>query len=46
MRHMSVVLRRLLFDGLARNERLYIHAFTVRPTGLWEDGAPPGRWER
>jgi hypothetical protein len=40
VRQMLGSLRRLLFDQYARHEQFYIHAFTVRPTGLWEDVAP------
>jgi hypothetical protein len=40
VRTMLADLRRLLFDGEAANGHVYIHAFTVRPTGLWEDWAP------
>jgi hypothetical protein len=40
VRQMLGSLRRLLFDRYARHEQFYIHAFTVRPTGLWEDVVP------
>jgi hypothetical protein len=39
VRQMLADLRRWLFDGDAGNERVYIHAFTVRPTGLREVAA-------
>jgi hypothetical protein len=38
VRQMVAGVHRLLFDGDPWKEHIYIHAFTVRPTGLWEDG--------
>jgi hypothetical protein len=34
VRQMRAALRRRLFLGYAWDEHIYIHAFTVRPTGL------------
>jgi hypothetical protein len=39
VRRMLAGVHRVLFDGDPWNEHIYIHAFTVRPTGLWEDGS-------
>ena len=41
VRQMSTALRQRLFLGYAWNEHIYVHAFTVRPTGLWRYDSCP-----
>ena len=46
VRQMSTGVHHLLFGGDRWSEHIYIHGFTVRPTGLWEDGETQGQTER